>query len=103
MKPMKKWNKILLLVLVSAFLLIVLSAYYNFFIRGNYEVTKQVSCDPKVESCFVSDCESNDSSCDTTTTYKKISVISKYAGSDYDSLTCKENSSVCKIITCEAD
>jgi capsular polysaccharide biosynthesis protein len=100
---MEKKNKILLLILVCAFLLVVLAGYYNFFILGNYEVTKQVPCDPKTESCFVSDCESNDSSCDQTTTYKKISVLSKYAGSDYDSLTCTENSNICKIITCQDD
>lgn len=75
--------------------------FYNIFIKNDFRVLKQISCDPKISSCFVSDCESNDSSCDQTTTYEKISVVSKYAGSDYDSLTCTENSSICQIITCQ--
>ncbi len=77
--------------------------FYNIFIKNDYEVTKQVACDPKIDSCFVSDCESNDSTCDTTATYKKISVISKYAGSDFDTLTCSQGSSFCKIINCQED
>ena len=98
---MKSGNKIIFLVLLLSFLLVIIFGYYNIFVLGNYEVIKQTSCDPKVELCFVSDCEANDPSCDTGTTYKKISILSKYAGSDYDSLTCPENSSFCKIITCQ--
>jgi len=98
---MKNENKILLSILIPIFLFVIFFSYYNIFILGNYQVMKQIPCDPKVESCFVSDCEANDPSCDTGTTYKKISILSKYAGSDYDSLTCPENSSFCKIITCQ--
>jgi hypothetical protein len=84
-------------------LFVVVFSFYKIFIKNDYEVVKQISCDPKNESCFVSDCESNDSSCDSTTTYMKIKVISKYAGSDYNSLSCENNSPNCKIITCNDD
>jgi hypothetical protein len=95
-------NKILSLIVVITFLTVVGVGYYNYFIRGDYLVTKQISCDPKIESCFVSDCESNDSSCDSKTTYKKISVESKYAGSNFDNLlSCPTVISSCQIITCQ--
>ncbi len=81
--------------------LAVLFSYYVVFVSGNYEVIKQIPCDPKNDSCFVSDCEGSDSSCGMTTTYKKIFVISNYAGSDYDSLSCPQNSPFCRIINCE--
>ncbi len=97
---MKQENKILFFILGFIFLAVIGVGYYNYFVRGDYLVTKQVECDPNIDSCFVSDCESNDSECDTTTTYKKISIPSKYAGSDYDSLTCSTGDSFCTIITC---
>ncbi|MEI8337867.1 MAG: hypothetical protein WCF92_01820 [bacterium] len=99
----EKKHHFLLVMLVIFFIFFLSFVFYSIFIKNDYEVTKQVSCDPKTDSCFVSDCESNDPTCDTTTTYKKISVISKYAGSDFESLTCLENSSICKIITCQED
>jgi hypothetical protein len=101
---MEKGNKILLWILIVAFLILLMSSYYNFFIKGDFVVTKQIPCDPKTESCFVSDCESNDSTCDQTTTYKKLSISSGEAGSDYDSLvSCSKNSASCQIITCQAN
>ena len=99
---MKQENTILISILALIFLSVITVSYYNYFIRGDYLVTKQISCDPNIDPCFVSDCESNDSACDQTTAYKKISVLSRYAGSDYNSLSCSQNSSICKIITCQA-
>jgi len=98
-----KYSKYLLLVICLIGLFFVIFNYYNILIKNDYIVTKQIPCDPNTDSCFVSDCESNDSTCDTTTTYMKIKVPSKYAGSDYNSLSCAENSSFCKIITCQAN
>lgn len=91
------------LVVGSAFLLVLIFDYYNFFIKNDYEVTKQISCDPKIDSCFVSDCEANDATCDQTTTYKKIVAPSKYAGSSYDNFMCEVGNPKCRIITCNAD
>ena len=96
-----KYSRYLLLVICLLGLFFVIFDYYIFFIKNDYIVTKQISCDPKIDSCFVSDCESNDSTCDTATTYMKIQVPSKYAGSDYDSLSCTRADSFCKIITCQ--
>ena len=97
---MDRKSKILLMILVLAFVIVIIASYYNIFIRNEYMVTKQIPCDPEVNSCFVSDCESNDSTCDQTTTYMKISAPSKYAGSDYDNFSCSEGDSRCQIIIC---
>ena len=98
-----KQSKYLLLAICLVGLLFVIFNYYNFFIKNDYIVTKQIPCDPKIDSCFVSDCQSNDSTCDPTTTYMKIEVPSKYAGSDYNSLSCAKNDPSCNIITCQDD
>lgn len=103
MENAEKQSKYFILLICLSLFLVVVFGYYNIFLKNDFEVTKQIACDPAVDSCFVSDCESSDSTCDSETTYEKISVPSKYAGSDYDSLTCTENSSFCKIINCEDD
>jgi hypothetical protein len=98
-----KQSRYFLLITFLAFLLVVISVYYNFFIKNDYKVTKQVDCDPGMDSCFISDCDTNDSTCDQTITYKKIIVPSKYAGLDYDDFSCELISSHCLEITCQAD
>ena len=100
MEKIEKHSKYFLLVGCLLCLFVVAFSYYNFFIKNDYEVTKQVPCDSKTDSCFVSDCVSNDSTCDSVTTYKKISAPSKYAGSDYDSFSCTSGDPHCQIITC---
>ena len=101
MNTRTKQTKYFEVVIFLAFLLLLAAAYYNFFIKNDYDVTRQVPCDPKVDSCFVSDCDANDPTCDQTTTYKKIIAPSKYAGSDYDSFTCQSGDPHCQIITCK--
>lgn len=95
-----KKSKYFRIVVVLIFFTVLISSYYIFFIKNDFEITKQVYCDPKIDSCFVSDCDANDSTCDTETTYKKISASSKYASSDYESFLCEEGNLNCKIITC---
>lgn len=98
-----KYTFTFILVVCVVFLLALASAYLHFFSEGAYEVRRQVSCNPKTESCFVSDCEANDATCNPTKTYKKIFAPSKYAGSDYDSFVCEVGNSHCKIITCNQE
>ena len=98
-----KKTKIVLWIIFSLFLASVAVNYYDFMIKGDYIVTRQVPCDPSVDSCFVSDCESNDPTCDTETKYKKISAPSKYAGTDYEKMSCSQDNSICNIITCQED
>jgi hypothetical protein len=96
-------SKYFLIFICGALLLVLFFSFYNIFIVNDYIVVKQADCDSSIDSCFVSDCESNDSSCDSETTYKKIEVQSKYAGSDYDSLECAQDNEKCRTITCSDD
>ncbi|MEI7809966.1 MAG: hypothetical protein WCI41_00190 [bacterium] len=93
-------HSLLTIFLFLSLSVIVFFCFYHFFIKNTFEVTKQVPCDPAVDSCFVSDCDTNDSTCDTTTTYKKIKAPSKYAGSNYENFTCEAGNPNCEIITC---
>ena len=99
----KKKSRPFKIVVVLVFLAVLGFSYYNFFIKNDFLVTKQVECDPTTEACFVSDCEANDSECDTETTYKKIEAPSKYAGSDYEKFTCEAGDPNCKVITCSPE
>ncbi len=96
-----KQSRYFFLTICLIFVFVIFFSYYTFFIKNDYIVSKQISCDPAVDSCFVSDCKSNDSTCDPKTTYLKIEVPSKFAGTDYDSLSCIKDSTLCKIITCD--
>ncbi len=100
MKEDNKQSKYFTLAIGLLAFFVVAFSYYNFFIKNDFEVIKQIDCDPQIDSCFVSDCDSNDSECDTETTYKKITAPSKYAGSDYESFTCVSGDPHCQIITC---
>jgi len=99
----KKYSKYVWLAMCAVFLVIAVFSYYHIFVKNDFWVVKQIPCDPQTEACFVSECESNDPNCDTTEPYKKIKVPSKYAGSDFNSLNCQENSSNCEIVTCQED
>ena len=103
MKENKKKSKYFTAFVCLAFFLVLIFSYYNFFIKNDFEIIKQVPCDPTVDACFVSDCDSNDPACDSTTTYKKITAPSKYAGSNYDSFSCEAGNLHCQIITCSAE
>lgn len=98
-----KYMSTLTLTLCVLFSLVLASAYFHFIIERTYEVSKQVPCDPKTDSCFVSDCEANDSTCDSTRTYKKIVAPAKYAGLDYEKFICEAGNLHCKIITCSPE
>jgi len=102
----KKTKTIFKIGLVLILLTIVIT-YYNIFIRHNYFVDIEVSCDPSLEFCFVGDC---DSSVDDTCINNKYSykLIEKKAYSamqcqegDEDCLSCKENETKCKVINCD--
>lgn len=103
MEKNKKQSKYFLLIICLVLLFVVVPAYYNVFIKNDYEVIKQIPCNPDIDSCFVSDCEVNDSTCDQTITYKKITAPSKYASFDYESFLCESGNLHCQIIICQAD
>lgn len=101
MEKINRQSKYFFILTCSVFLSIIVVSFYSIFFKNDYEVLKWVECDPSVDSCFVADCETGDTECDSETTYKKIIVTSKYAGLDYDSLDCSANSDVCQVVTCQ--
>jgi hypothetical protein len=91
-----------LFILCMVFLCIIVLGYTKIYIQNNYKVFKVSECDSLNESCFVSDCQENDSSCDLTP-YKKIEIPSQYAGGDYDSLECTSKQPECLNISCNSE
>lgn len=98
-----KYSFIFSVAVSAVFLLALASVFIHFFVERTYEVRWQVSCDPKKEVCFVSDCAANDSTCDSKITYKKIVAPSKYAGSDFANFFCEVGNPHCKVITCSPE
>ncbi len=100
----KKHSKYFSFTLCLSIILIAVLTFdfYSAFIKNDFKVEEQAPCDPSTNSCFVSDCQTDDPTCDASTTYEKIFVQSNFAGTDHDTLSCLPGSSLCKIVTCRA-
>ena len=105
--------------LVGVFLVFVLVgfAYWSIVIQRDYQITAQVSCDPSVESCYVTTCDpADDNTCPATeserTSYYKI--INKNALDIYiceksekkfgcePELSCADNEFKCSYTLCDS-
>ena len=79
-KPDKK-NRIFYIVMFSLIILSVAVTFVKIVILKDYQIVSQVSCDPKIEKCFMSVCDpASDDTCSSasstaerTTYYKNIS------------------------------
>ncbi len=79
-KPDKK-NRIFYIVMFSLIILSVAVTFLKIVILKNYQIVSQVSCDPKIEKCFMSICDpTTDEACSAAsstteriTYYKNIS------------------------------
>lgn len=82
--------------------------YRTFVEKRNYVVTNYLSCDPEVETCFISDCSpETDEECDTEP-YKKIAKLAKNIPACEDLTDCPETSCAmgeekCMITWCSPD
>jgi len=98
---MDKKSKILLWILILAAIVSVGITFYKTIIKKDYLISEQISCNPQIESCFVSRCDPTiDEGCelDESTTYYKI--IEKKAA---NILLCDPNSESCSELTCGLD
>ncbi len=72
-------NSIFYLVLIALIILSITVTFYKIVMLKDYQITAQVSCDPKTEKCFINQCNpSTDDTCsenpaEQTTYYKNIS------------------------------
>lgn len=111
-----KGNKIFFTILALLIFISVSITFYKIVILKDYQIVDQVSCNPKIEKCFVSTCDpSTDDTCPASTTeqttyYKKIS---KNADTIYlcektteeigckDELSCTPGEKNCSYIYCD--
>ncbi|MEI6191273.1 MAG: hypothetical protein WCP24_02825 [bacterium] len=106
--------------IIVIFLVLALGgfAYWSILIHRDYQIVSQVSCDPSIESCFVTTCDpAEDDTCPTVenerTTYYKI--INKNAHTIYvceqteeklgcgEELSCLENEPKCFYTFCDPE
>ena len=81
---MEKGNKIFYIVLALLIAGSVGVTFYKIVILKNYQIVAQVSCDPKIEKCFVSECDpTTDDTCLASSTVSYYKNISKKANTIY--------------------
>jgi hypothetical protein len=90
---------------LTAVLAIIGYRYYQYVIERDFIVVANVSCDPAAESCFVADCDPEDSECDASP-YKKIELVSAEAPHCIEEHTCEDfscTSDSCSVTECSED
>jgi hypothetical protein len=112
----EKGNKIFYIILALLIASSVGITFYKIVILKNYQIVAQVSCDPKQEKCFVSQCDpATDTTCPEKL-YERISYyknISKKAATIYacesttpkigcnEELSCTEGEQDCSYTFCD--
>ncbi len=111
---MNKKSQALTIVLVALILVSVFATYYRIFVRHNYQILAEVSCDPTTESCFVYQCDSEAGECtgdpaEDTSYYKLLEKnASKMPVCDAETeecpeLVCAEGEINCSVRFCDAE
>ena len=110
-----KGNIIFYTVLALLILASVGVTFYKIVILKNYQIVAQVSCDPAIEKCFVSECDpATDDTCTATSTPTYYKNISKKANNIYlcekteeklgcnEELACTEGEKDCLYTYCDS-
>jgi hypothetical protein len=103
---MKKKNLILLLVWLISILIAVISCFWVYVVRENFQVLAITSCDSTKETCFIVSCESLDTEnrgyiCGQSDTEKNQSftyIMKKKSAIP----TCDARTEECASLTCES-
>lgn len=101
-------NRLLLIILVPAILIVSIASYYRFMVSHDYLVTYEGECDPASQACYVG-CED-----DECTEEYYYSLIEKYAADVYsqcgaditdcaDAHECLSTDSACTITYCDIE
>ena len=99
--------------LLFAFIALLASAiawsYSVYFLERDFIITDNVACDPITESCFIQDCDSSDSACDSEP-YKRIvknaafiKSCPNYILEECPALTCEVGELDCALTLCSKE
>lgn len=109
-----KKNKIFFTIIFLLLVVFIFFTYYKFFIKEDFLIVGEVSCDPTIEnSCFVFEeviCDdiNNESTCKTEINYfkkitKKAYNIPECLGNICGELICLEDGENCEYTYCTED
>jgi hypothetical protein len=106
---MTKKTKILYFFTLIIVFFVVVITFYKIFILHDYLISYEVSCDPKIESCFVVVCdEETGEGCDIDDSEKYYKLVEKKAfnavkcsSDDSNCLSCQEGETDCIAIFCD--
>lgn len=106
---MKTRENMLTIIFLAAIAGAVIWQYNRFVVKQDFLIYDQVSCDPKVDSCFVYVCEEGDEECDPTPFAKLeksarfVPVCSPAGGNICPELSCAPGELDCTITTCNEE
>ena len=108
---MSKKTKILYIILIIIIFVVSVLTFYDFFIKHNYLISYQVSCNPKTESCFMVECDQETGEgCDLNKPQNYYKLVERKAykiincsKEDLECLLCQINENNCKITLCDPD
>jgi hypothetical protein len=115
-KKEEKSNNIFFIIFFILILVTIGFTFYKIVILKNYQIVKQVSCNPIIEKCFITECDpSTDDTCSASSTISYYKKISKQASSIYacentieqngckDELSCISGEKNCSYTFCNKD
>lgn len=111
---MTKKSRAFFLVFFLIFIGSIGLAYYRYYIQRDYIITSQAACDPYVETCFVSLCDSNEDECsenpdENISYYKDISRNAKNVPvcnpteEGCSALSCPVGETDCEVTLCDTN
>jgi hypothetical protein len=88
-----KEYKVFLYILLGGVLISIISSFYFFYFKKDFNYIVETQCDPETETCFYRDCESNPDECPLNNlSYYNIYSIK---ASDYDVCVNEDCTTAC--------
>jgi hypothetical protein len=111
---MNKKSQILAIFLVALVVISIVATYYRIFVRHDYQILMEISCDPTAEPCFVYQCDPEIEECtgdpeEDTWYYKLLEKnASKMPVCDAEAEecpepTCAEGEMNCFVTSCDLE
>jgi hypothetical protein len=99
----KKISNVLIGLTMFLVLLSITMSFIRFIILQDYIVFAKIPCDPKLESCFIEECDTLDPRCDQIQGVNVFKIIYKSANMIPPIDSCSENERECEIVLCSEE
>lgn len=96
---MSKKINYLYIIIIGVIFFVIFATYRKIFILHNYLISYEVSCDPKIESCFIVKCDQETGEgCNIGESEKYYKLINKMA---FNSIKCAKDDTAC--LSCQKE